>query len=163
MAKTKFASYEEAVEARNAQKEALNDAKKALKAFLKENEIKDVEAIEDAKLSKKYNKFQTAVEEANAELDATNEEVKALRPKKENPAFAKKYEYPEGITTAEDKKKYRTKLRRDAKKAVEAESEESADKPVKESKKAKKVEEGVEEEAPTKKAKKAKKVEEDED
>lgn len=150
--------YNEALEAINLKKTAVKEAKTALRAFRKENDINPEEEIKDEKLAKKYAKLATALEKAETELAEVTEAAKALKPKVERPV---KYEYPEGMTASE-KKKFRTKARATAKKAAKAE-EPAAEKPVK---KAKKAEEPVEDsapEAPAKPTKKKKAVQEDED
>lgn len=153
-------TYEEALEAINLKKAALKEAKNALRAFRKENDINPDEEISDEKLAKKHGKLVSAVEKAETELTEATDAAKELKPKAER---AVKYEYPEGMSAGE-KKKFRAKARAAAKKAAKGETaEEGAEKPVKKAKKSEAAEE-VAEEAPAKPTKKKKAaIQEDED
>lgn len=144
-------SYEEAIEAVNLKKAALKEAKQALRAFRKENDINPDDPIEDEKLAKKSAKLVAVVEKAETELEEANIAAKELKPKSER---VSKYEYPEGLTAAE-KKKFRAKARAAAKKAAKGENPDAGEKPAK---KAKKEAEATE---PTPKKKKKVEVEED--
>lgn len=143
-------NYEEATEAVNLKKTALKEAKAALRAFRKENDINPDEEIKDEKLAKKHGKLITAVEKAEKELEAATTAAKELKPKAER---AVKYEYPEGMTALE-KKKFRAKARAAAKKEAKGEG---AEKPAKKEKAAEEVAE-----KPTKK-KRVQEPEDDED
>lgn len=153
-------TYEEALEAINLKKAALKEAKTALRAFRKENDINPDDEIKDEKLAKKHGKLVTAVEKAETELTEATDAAKELKPKAER---AVKYEYPEGMSAGE-KKKFRAKARAAAKKAAKGETaEEGAEKPVKKAKKTEEVAETAAEEAPAKPTKKKKAIQEDED
>lgn len=116
-------NLEQATEAQKNAKDALKAAKADLKAFRKENKIKPGEEPTDEKLTKKFNKLVKAVEEAESELVKADTAIKELTPPK---GRATTYTYPEDVVTAADKKKYRAKMRRDAKKA-KAEGEPAAE------------------------------------
>lgn len=152
-------TYEEAVEAINLKKAALKDAKTALRAFRKENDINPDDEIADEKLAKKHGKLVTSVEKAETELTEATDAAKELKPKAER---AVKYDYPPEMSAGE-KKKFRAKARAAAKKAAKGETE-AAEAPAKPAKKAKaEVAEEVAEEVPAKPTKKKKAVQADED
>jgi len=138
MAKSKFANYDEAAEAFKATKEELAVAREEKKTYFKENGLSQKEDYSaDAKHGKKVKKFQEMIDKKIKERDETEAWMKENKPKKERAVRATTYEYPDDITTAEDKKKYRAKQRAAKKKAEKGEAEE---KPTKKEKKAKKEE-----------------------
>ena len=140
MAKPK--TYEDAQEALVAAKSEHKELKAELKAFRKENKLKGDKVPEDAKLAKAYEKLTAKEEKSTAEVNELKDLVKELKPVKERQT---KYVYPEGMDEAE-KKKYRAKMRREAKAGEKPEKEAKADKPSKkELKKLKKKEKAVDE------------------
>jgi len=112
MAKPK--TYEEAVTNMEAAKTKLGAEKEALREFKKENKIRRNKPVEDAAVAKKLEAAEAKVEKAREAFDAAKEVAKELKPRKER---VTKYEYPEDCVTDKDKKKYRAKMRREAKKA----------------------------------------------
>ena len=113
--------YNEAMEAVNGKKVVLKEAKQALRTFRKDNDINPDEDISDEKLAKKHAKLVAAIEKAETEVEEATGAAKELKPKVER---ISKYEYPEGLTTAE-KKKFRSKARAAAAKAAKGEGEET--------------------------------------
>lgn len=134
-------------------KEERKAAKEELRGFEKENKLaKGEDHSGDAKHGKKWAKLNQVVsnkEEKIAKVEASLEETKG---EKGSGGFRQKYEYPDDITSAEDKKKYRAKMRAAAKRAEKGESEEKP-------KKGKDAKEGVKKDK--KKVKKEKVEEED--
>ena len=108
-------------------KEALVQVKADIKAkrdefhaFLKENKLKrNVDHSEDTKHGKKFKAFKTAIDKLTEQREAISAKVKETKPKK-GAGRKSKYEYPADVTTPEQKKKYRTKMRAEAKKAEKA-------------------------------------------
>lgn len=127
MSKTKK-TYEEVIELQEVAKTKLGEAKEALKIFRAENKIKRNKPIEDEKLQKAFDKVEAKVTSAKEAFDALKAEAKALKPKTTRGV---KYTYPEGMDDANDRKKYRAKMRREAKRA---EAGDNPEKPAKESK-----------------------------
>ena len=112
MAKAK--TYEEALEQVNSLKETLAEERTALREFKSENNIKRGKEPEDEKIAAKLEKLAGAVEKTREAIDEAKAAAKELKPRKER---VTKYDYPEDCTTDADKKKYRAKMRREAKKA----------------------------------------------
>lgn len=136
-------AYEAAQGKLEAAKTELAAARTALKTFREENGLKrKIDYSEDAKHGKTFKKLVRAETEAQEAVTALESKVKALKPASTRNT---KYDYPADVVTAEDKKKYRTKMRNAAKPKKE--------KPVKEEKAPK----AVEEKKKDKKDKKAKK------
>jgi len=125
---SKEITYEEAQELVKTTKENLKMAKAELRDFRKENNIKKDDVPEDEKLAKKLGKLVSKVEALEAELAEADELAKGLKPKRSG-GFAKKYEYPEGMTDDKEKKKYRAKMRRQNNKAEKAEGDPTAEAP----------------------------------
>lgn len=128
MAKT---SHEELVKQLEAAKATHTEAKEALKDFRTENEIKkgtDPSEV-TGKAGKEYGKLVKAAEKAAEAYEKLKEAEKENRPRKERQS---KYEYPADVVTAEDRKKYRTKMRKqsadDAKPGKEKKSDKKASK-----------------------------------
>lgn len=144
MAKPK--TVEEATQMVETLKAEISTDSEALKEFMKANKIKKGETPSDEKIAKKYGKMVASLDKKRADRDAAKEAIKALTPKKSRES---KYEYPADVVTAEDKKKYRTKMRNAAKSEGKAKSkkEKKAEAPVEKSEKVSKKD---------KKAKKAK-------
>ena len=112
MAKPK--THEEAIEAVESLKQEVKDNKEKLTAYLKENKLKRNNLPEpDSKHGKKIAKIEKSIERSREKLEKAKQTAKDLKPKKER---AVKYDYPEGMT-AEEKKKYRAKMRAQANKA----------------------------------------------
>jgi len=137
----KIKTYEEALDKQVEQKAALSDKKAELTAYLKENKLKR-NKVPEGKHAKAVDKMESSITTREESLAKTNALVKELKPKKERKTS---YDYPDGLTAAV-KKKYRTKMRNQAK---------AKDKPAKE-KKAKK-EKPAKEGKAEKKSKKSKK------
>lgn len=126
MAKPK--TYEEAQAQVTESKEALKEVRTALREFKSENKVKRGKDPEDAKVKKELEALEAKVEKARAALEAAKEGEKELRPRKERQV---KYEYPDGMDDKE-KKRYRAKMRREAKQAEKGEDNEgSGEKPAK--------------------------------
>lgn len=132
-------TYEEVVEAMELQKTNLSTLKTELRDFRKENGIKKGKVSDDKKIAAQVTKKEAVIEKAQAEFDATKLEAKALKPQKDR---VSKYEYPADCVTDKDKKRYRAKMRRDAKAPKKdekvAEGDESAEAPKEEAKTTKK-------------------------
>lgn len=122
----KALSFEEATTAYADSKVTAKNERESLNAFCKENKLKrNVDHTDDAKHGKKYAKLKQTVDAACELRDALKEQVKETKPKKTS-GRASKYEYPEDITTNEQKKKYRTQLRAAAAKADKAANPDAA-------------------------------------
>jgi hypothetical protein len=122
MAKTKFASHDEAIAAAATAKEEKKAARQALKEFEAEKGLKhreDHSENEDGKVAKQWKKLNAALQTAITAEEEAEAAGKALKPKKEREA---KYDYPEDCVTAEQKKKYRAEARAAAKKAAKGEA-----------------------------------------
>jgi hypothetical protein len=104
-------TFEEAQEQFEALREALKEAKNELREFMVENKIKKDKTPEDPKLAKKFEGLTKKVDAAKTAAEQAKESVKELKPKKVRET---KYEYPDGLTDKE-KKKFRAKMRREAK------------------------------------------------
>lgn len=111
-------TYEESVEVVKTTKESLKALRAELREFRKENNIKKDATPEDEKLAKKLAKMTAKIEALEADLEAAENASKALKPKKGG-GFAKKHNYPEGMTDEKEKKKFRAKQRRLNKKSTE--------------------------------------------
>lgn len=122
MAKKKL-TFEEATDELTENKSVLAEKKEVLKAFKTENKIKKNKPIGDVKIEGKLEKLNLAVEKQRERVEASKELVKELKPRKDRVV---KYDYPEGMDDKE-KKKLRTKMRRDAKKAEKGETEVNTD------------------------------------
>lgn len=107
----KEVTHEEAVANVEATKTSLKEAREALRTFKQDNGIKRDAVPEDAKIKKELDKLVSAADKAKAAADKAKETEKAIRPRKER---SSKYEYPDGMT-ADEKKKFRAKARREAK------------------------------------------------
>ena len=142
------ASHDELVKQLEAAKTTNTEAKEALKEFRAENEIKKgTEPSEvSGKIGKEYSKLVKAAEKAAAEYEKLKAAEKDSRPRKERQS---KYDYPADVVSAEDRKKYRTKMRKEA---------QGGGKDAKKGKDVKKEADTKKAEAPTGKAKKKKKA-----
>jgi len=136
---------DEKIAALETAKAGLTTAKEAYKSFLKKNNLKDGATPKDENLAKKMASYQSKIEKAEKAIKAAK---KDLKPKKEKAERVSKYDYPADVTTAEDKKKFRTAQRNAAKSAAKAEKKGDKKKSAK-----------AEVEAPVKKKKKAVAVE----
>ncbi len=114
MAKNK--TYEEALETVNTLKEKLGEERTALREFKSENNIKRGKEPEDEKIAAKLEKLVAGIEKTREAIDIAKVEAKELKPRKNR---VTKYDYPDDCTTDADKKKYRAKMRREAKKDAE--------------------------------------------
>lgn len=148
MGKAKFANAEEAKAFVSTKKGELKTAKEELRAFEKENKLeKGGDHSGHEKHGKKWSKMNKVVESLRAEIEAAENWAKENKPKKEKTPRAVKYEYPKECVTEADRKKYRAKMRAQAKsEQKKAEKGEAG-----ESKKSKKKKEAEAEEAPKKK------------
>ena len=111
----------------------VKEAKLAYQQFLTENNISDIKSIKDAKLKKKHKALLDAIEAAEqARTGGAKKDKKSKTPaaKKGNPQFARKYDYPKDVVTADEKKKYRILQRRLAKQAAAGASPKKATKEV---------------------------------
>ena len=165
---SKYESLEAAKNAQELKAQQVKDAKAALATYFKENKLKKTEDYsEDAKHGKKVSRLESKVDKYSEELITINEAVKSYKPgkaKKDAAPRNLKYDYPEDVKTAEQRKKYRIEQRKAAKSGEEG----SEAKPAKaaKAKKAKKEtkaeveteEVEVEDTKPTKKGKKVAKV-----
>lgn len=152
--KQTFKSYDEAKEALTQKKEELALAKEERKAFCKENGLSSKDDhSDDPKLGKKFKKLNDPVVKKTAEVEEIKAWMDANKPKKEPKERAVKYEYPAGMTDANEKKKFRAAERRKAASDAKGEGEE---KPKKDKKKSKE-EAPVEKPAAEKSSKKDKK------
>jgi hypothetical protein len=124
MAKQKFANKAEAKEALAQAKEERKAAKEELRAFEKEN---DLEKGGDHSANKKWAKLNGSLEKKEALIAEIEESMKDL--KSEKVARVSKYEYPEDVVSAADKKKFRAAARAAAKKAAKGETEEGEKNP----------------------------------
>lgn len=165
-------TFEEATAALEEIKGALTEERKEFKSFLKKNKLK---VGKDYSTHKELGEEFSAHNDKLAELQATREELMAFtkenKPRKERQT---QYDYPEGVTSTEEKKKYRAKVRAEKKRAEKAkakaekgESTEKEEAPAKKKAPAKKASakptaKTPAKKTPTKKAP-AKKVEEDEE
>jgi len=121
MAKPK--DYDEALAQLETAKEAYASEKEAIRDWKKENKIRRNKPIEDPKVQAELEKREAKVETLREAMDAAKEAAKELKPRKER---VTKYEYPDDCTTDKDKKKYRAKMRREAKKAEKGEADPDA-------------------------------------
>ncbi len=113
-------SHDEAIEELATAKTSVTEKRDEFYAFLKENKLKrNKDYSEDAKHGKKFSKFKTEIDKLVILRDGIKEQAKATKPKKAG-GRASTYEYPADVTTPEEKKKYRTKMRAEAKKAEKA-------------------------------------------
>lgn len=160
---SKYESLEAAKNAQELKAQQVKDAKAALATYFKENKLKKTDDYsEDAKHGKKVTRLESKVDKYSEELISINEAVKSYKPgkaKKDAAPRNLKYDYPDDVKTAEQRKKYRIEQRKAAKSGEEG----SEAKPAKaaKAKKAKKAEvetEEVEDTKPTKKGKKVAKV-----
>ena len=152
-------TYEEAVELTKAATKTRQEASAAKEAYAKEHGLKTKkDHSDDPKHGKAWKALQKVYKAAKAEEEAAKETEKGLKPKV---VKSSKYEYPEDVITADDKKKYRAKMRASAKAAdkKEAKGEKSDKKASKEEKSDKKAKPSKEEaKAPKEEAKSDKKA-----
>lgn len=114
-------TYEEALEALETAKANLGEVKEANREFKKENKIRRNKPIEDEAIAKKLEASEAKVDKAREAMEAAKLNAKELKPRKDR---VTKYEYPDDCVTDKDKKKYRAKMRREAKKSDAPEGEE---------------------------------------
>lgn len=148
----KFNSVEDAKALITEQKEIRSSAKEERKAYAKENGLSIKEDHSgDKKHGKKWKQFTDAISAADAQIENAENWVKENKPKKSGGGNrASKYEYPSDIVSADDKKKYRAKMRAEAKRTEKEETKKSSKKSKEEAEK-----------APKKKSKKVKETSED--
>lgn len=145
----KFKTFEDATAAMETAKSGRKAAREALKQFEVDNKLKHREDHSgDKKLGKQWSKLNDALQAQITAFEDAETASKELKPAKERES---KYDYPADVTTAEQKKKYRTTQRAAAKKA---EKEAAVPKKDKAEKKAEKTPEA----APATEAPKKKKV-----
>lgn len=146
MGKLKVTTMEEATELLSSTKEELNAAKEEKSVYLKENGLKkNDDHSSDKKHGKNITRMDGVIAKKRELIDELKTWMQENKPAKEKKERAVKYDYPEDVVSAEDKKKYRAKQRTAAK---------NADKPKKEAKEKKaKKEEAAPEEKPSKKEK----------
>lgn len=136
-------------------KTELTIARDNFKTFLTKNELeRNKDYSTDKKFGKEYTKLSNAINElttAKAEL-----EVETKSKKKSVASSRTKYDYPAGVTTAEQKKKYRVEQRSAAKKASKVAAKEESKGSSKADKKSKAKEVVVEVEKPIEKPAKKK-------
>lgn len=115
-------NHEAALEAVETAKATRNAANESMQEFLKENKLKkgDHSEHEDKKVAKEYKRIAASQKEARAAFALAEEAAKALKPAKTRVTT---YEYPKEITTPEDKKRYRAKMRTAAKQKDKPEGE----------------------------------------
>lgn len=102
----------------------LNEAKSALTAYLKKNKLKrSDDHSEDKKHGSKIAKLEKAIEKAQAAYEKLKapSKKKDKGAKKESAGRRTKYDYPADIVSADDRKKYRQKMRAEAKAAGKGE------------------------------------------
>jgi hypothetical protein len=121
MAKPK--DYEEALAQLETAKENLAAEREGLREFKKENKIRRNKPVEDAKVAKELEAKESKMEAARQKMEDAKTAAKELKPRKER---VTKYEYPADCVTDKDKKKYRAKMRREAKKETAGEGEAKA-------------------------------------
>lgn len=147
----KFENLDVAKATLSSTKEELQVAKGELKAFEKENKLAVGEDHStNEKFGKRWSKLNAVVVKKRQAIEGIKSWIGDNKPAKAD--RVSKYVYPEGVVSAGDKKKYRTKMRNEKKKAEKGESEEGGKKKNKD--KSEKVEEQSTE---TKKDKKKKK------
>lgn len=155
-----MAKTEESQDTVKSVKAEINEAKKALTTYFKENKLKKNEDYsEDKKHGKKISRLEKAVEKAQEKLKTVKEASKGTGTR------ATKYEYPDDITTAAQRKKYRQEQRALAKgdKPKKAKKEKPAKEEKSKKSKVEKTEEApkAKKEKSGKKSKKAKKSKKD--
>lgn len=131
----KTQTYEEVKEQLDSLKQSQKEVRDELKAFLKENKIKRGTPVEEVKTkatAKAYKKLLGTIESNASTIEELKEQAKTLKPAKVRQS---KYDYPEGVETAADKKKYRAEQRRKAKAAEKAAAGEGEEETKKASKK----------------------------
>jgi len=111
----KFKTFEDATAAMDTAKSARKAAREALKQFEVDNKLKHREDHSgDKKLGKQWSKLNDALQAQITAFEDAEAASKELKPAKQRES---KYDYPADVTTAEQKKKYRTAQRAAAKKA----------------------------------------------
>ena len=111
----KFQTYEEALTAQEEAKSAVKEAKTALTEYYTKNKLKrNEDYTDDAKHGGKIQRLQQNIDKASETLADINEQVKGLKPGKAKAGRDTKYEYPADCVTAEQRKKYRIKMRKEA-------------------------------------------------
>lgn len=113
----KAKTFEEAQAVLATAKAEKKEALASLRSYCAENKLKQKVEPTEAKHQKKWKSLTEAYEKAKEMVEAAETHAKELKPSGNRKT---KYEYPDGVTTAEEKKKYRAKLRADAKKAEKA-------------------------------------------
>lgn len=114
----KFDSLEAGQEAQKAKAAQVKEAKAALKSYFSENKLKMAEDYsDDPKHGKKVMRLESKVDKYSDELNDINEALKKMKPGKakasgEGKAKNLKYDYPEDVKTAEQRKKYRIEQRK---------------------------------------------------
>jgi hypothetical protein len=112
---------EELKSALESSKEELTVAKGELKTFEKTNGLeKGGDHSKNEKFGKKWQKIKDTVTKKEKTVEGIRAELAEL--KAEKAPRTVKYEYPKDVVSAEDKKKYRTKMRAAAKKAEKGET-----------------------------------------
>ena len=125
MAKAK--TYDEALTQMEGVKNQLAEAKEDLRNFKQENKVKRNKPVEDPKTQAQLEKKEALVEKLRTQFEELKGSAKELKPRKDRQT---KYVYPTDCVTDKDKKKFRAKMRREAKKAAEPKSETKGDAPV---------------------------------
>jgi len=108
---------EEILEQLTAAKQELKEARTPVKKIrMKHKCMKSGSVPKDKKVATELKKLEKVVEACVAKRDELQEAYDAVKPKKAAGERNTKYEYPEGLSDAE-KKKFRAKMRREAKAA----------------------------------------------
>src|SRR5690606_8121133 len=96
-------------------KDELSVAKSELKEFLKSNKLSSKEDhSEDPKHGKKYRKYKDLIAKKEQQIQDAKDWIRDNKPAVIRPT---KYEYPEDCVTEKDKKKFRARMRAEAKRA----------------------------------------------
>jgi len=148
-------SKAELKDARTAAKEEYTVAKDEQRAFEKENGLaKGEDHSGDKKVGKKWKTMNDMTEKKKAAYEAAKTAYEEAP--KEKVERESKYAYPDDVKTAADKKKYRAKMRADAKKAEKEEGKEKTGKKKDKGEKAEKEQKVEKSEKSSKKDKKQK-------
>jgi len=109
--KVAYNTYDEAMVAADALKEKNAEVKAAYFSVVSKHKLRPGFKIadQDKKVQKELNDAKAIWDAVRDEKNVILELAKGMKPKKEGRST---YEYPAEVVTAEDKKKYRTKMRR---------------------------------------------------
>lgn len=116
-------TLEDVKELQSLAKVELSEARTSLRKFKKANTVRKAENIKDEKVKAEFEALSEAVEKAQKAYDTLVEQAKGLKPKKGSGGGGAKYAYPkitdhktgeERELTKEEKKRWRTKARKEA-------------------------------------------------